>query len=69
MINICMTLINILKNFISEGIEIVDISKSENILATLQYYYLLSRYLVLEKDNYVDEDLEYLALYLLDEIK
>lgn len=59
--------------FIMSGIETLDINDDRNRLATLQYYYLLSRYIVLaESSNSLvinEANVDYLANYLLSEIK
>ncbi|MFC2947708.1 hypothetical protein [Virgibacillus sediminis] len=60
-------------DFINDGIETLNIKEDSNRLSTLQYYYLLSRYIVLaESSNHQvinEENVDYLANFLLSEIK
>ncbi|RDU34741.1 hypothetical protein DRW41_21845 [Neobacillus piezotolerans] len=60
-------------NFTKSGIETLDINEDGNRLATLQYYYLLSRYIVLAESSNSpvinESNVDYLANFLLSEIK
>lgn len=56
--------------FIRDGINTINITEDSNRLNALMYYYLLSEYIVLAKSKSVreDENIHFLANYLLEEI-